>query len=64
MRGSSSRQWQWSRQREKLWNGISDTEQDLEKGGDDDLFADVFEEQESLDKLTSIVENALFVQEM
>ena len=29
-----------------------------EKGGDDDLFADVFEEKESPDKLTSIVEEA------
>ena len=37
-----------------LWNSISYTKQDLEKGGDGDSFADVFEEQESLDKLTSI----------
>ena len=29
-------------------NGICDSEHDSEKGGDDDLFADVFEEKESL----------------
>ena len=39
-------------------NSISDSEHDSEKGGDDDLFADVFEGKESLDKLTSIVEKA------
>ena len=37
-------------------NSISDKERDSEKGDDDDLFADVFEEKESLVKLTSIVE--------
>ena len=37
-------------------NSISDTEHDSEKGGAVDLFADVFEEKESLVKLTSIVE--------
>ena len=35
-------------------NSISETE----KGGADDLFAEVFEEKESLAKLTSIVEKA------
>ena len=30
-------------------NSISDSEHDSEKGGDDDLFADVFEGKESLD---------------
>ena len=35
-------------------NSISETE----KGGADDLFADVFEEKEGLAKLTSIVEKA------
>ena len=39
-------------------NSISDTEHDSEKGGAVDLFADVFEEKESLAKLTSIVEKA------
>ena len=38
-------------------NSISDTEHDSEKGGAVDLFADVFEEKESLVKLTSIVGN-------
>ena len=37
-------------------NSIS--EHNSEKGGDNDLFADVFEEKESPDKLTSIVEKA------
>ena len=37
-------------------NSISDTEHDSEKGGAVDLFADVFEEKESLVKLTSVVE--------
>ena len=40
-------------------NSISDTEHDSEKGGAVDLFADVFEEKESLVKLTSIVEKRI-----
>ena len=47
------RQRQWSSQRGEI-NSISETE----KGGADDLFAEVFEEKESLAKLTSIVEKA------
>ena len=39
-------------------NSISDTEHDSEKGGAVDLFADVLEEKESLDKLISIVEKS------
>ena len=39
-------------------NSISDTEHDSEKGGDDNLEENSFEEKESLDKLISIGEKS------
>ena len=39
-------------------NSISDTEHDSEKGGDDNLEENSFEEKESLDKLVSIGEKS------
>ena len=42
-------------------NSISDTEHDSEKGGDDNLEENSFQEKESLDKLNSIIQKLCIV---